>query len=549
MRKRFVTALLFAFSSTTLVFGQGVVTVTDADVQGDALWTADNTYLLDGYVYVEDGETLTIEAGTVIKGLADPTTGDQESALVVARGGKIFAEGTPAQPIIFTAEDDDVTDPDDLTLDDRGSWGGVLILGRASINVGGGENPIEGLPPTDPRNLYGGDDDDDNSGVFRFVSIRYGGAIFGQDNEINGLTMGAVGRATQIDHVEVFANQDDGFEWFGGTVNTKHLIAAFCGDDMFDYDEGWRGNNQFWFGIQASDDAGSGGEHDGGTDPETSEPFAIPVVYNATYIGAGAQSLLSSNDFALTIDDNAGGKYYNSIFTDFAGAGVTIEDLASGEDSRARLEAGGLVLSNNIWFGFGDVNGTGLDAFSDVFAEQYVADAFADDNLIDVDPQLRGISREPNGVLDPRPAQASPALTSDVVMPPRDGFFRYASFIGAFDEWPWLQTWTFLSRGAFLPTAIERVEGQVPTSFTLRQNFPNPFNPSTTIEFGLDQAESVRLSIYDLAGREVAVLVEGQHPSGAYRVTFDASGLASGVYLYRLRTSAHTTSKTMLLLK
>jgi hypothetical protein len=536
LEKTTSTLLLLMLLLPAVVYAQEQVTVTDASITGDVVWQSDTEYLLDGYVYVEEGETLTIEAGTVIKGKADPTTGDQESALIVARGGKIFAEGTPLQPIIFTAEDDDVTDPEDLTLDDRGSWGGVLILGRAQINVGGGENAIEGLPPTDPRNTYGGTDDEDDSGVFRYASIRYGGAIFGQDNEINGLTMGAVGRGTQIDHVEVFANQDDGFEWFGGTVDTKYLVAAFCGDDMYDYDEGFRGRGQFWFGIQGSDDAGTGGEHDGGTDPETGEPFAIPVIYNATYIGAGASSLLTSNDFALTIDDNAGGKYFNSIFTDFAGAGVTIEDLASGEDSRARVEAGDLVLSNNIWFGFGDVNGTGLDAFSNVFREQYVADAFASLNQIGVDPQLSGISREANGLLDPRPESGSPALTSEVATPPHDGFYRYAGSIGAFDEhWLWTSDWTFLSIGGYsLPTSIEPISNEVPSAFSLEQNFPNPFNPSTTIEFQLALAGQVRLAVYDVLGRQVAVLADGVHPAGTYRVTFDARELASGMYLYQL---------------
>ena len=189
-------------------------------------------------------------------------------------------------------------------------------------------NAIEGLPAEDPRNFYGGSDDEDDSGVFRYVSIRHGGSIFGTDNELNGLTMGALGSGTTIEFVEVFANLDDGFEWFGGTVNTKYLISAFVGDDGFDYDEGFRGKGQFWFNIHGDDDAGSGGEHDGGTDPETGTPFAIPEVYNATYIGSGAESTLLSNDFALTIDDNAGGKYFNSIFTDFAGAGITIEDFA-----------------------------------------------------------------------------------------------------------------------------------------------------------------------------------------------------------------------------
>lgn len=290
--KRFLQILTVLLVGVCVLpaMAQQQVTITSASITGDAFWTADTEYLLDGNVYVEDGETLTIEAGTVIKGLATPTTGDQETALIVARGGKIFAEGTPGRPIIFTSEDDDVTDPFDLTVDDKGLWGGVIILGRSTINVGGGENFIEGLEPSDSRNLYGGNDDDDDSGVFRYVSIRHGGAIFGTDNEINGLSMGGVGRGTRIDHVEVFANQDDGFEWFGGTVDTKYLVASFVGDDAFDYDEGFRGRGQFWFSIHPTDDGGSGGEHDGGTDPETGQPFSIPVIHNATYIGSGSAS-------------------------------------------------------------------------------------------------------------------------------------------------------------------------------------------------------------------------------------------------------------------
>jgi len=543
MRQLLVTAFLVALIGPTAATGQ--VTIVDADVTVDAHWTADNTYLIDGYVYVEDGETLTIEAGTVIKAKAEPTTGDQESALIVARGGQIFAEGTPTHPIIFTAEDDDVNDPDDLTLDDRGSWGGVLILGRATTNVASGENYIEGLPTNDDRNLYGGSDDDDDSGVFRYVSIRYGGAIFGQDNEINGLTMGAVGRGTQIDHVEVFANQDDGYEWFGGTVNTKYLVAAFCGDDMFDYDEGFRGQGQFWFGIQGDDDAGSGGEHDGGTDPETGQPYAIPVIYNATYIGSGASALLLSNDWALNLRDNAGGKYYNSIFTDFSGVGVQIEDLGSGEDSRSRMEAGDLVLSNNIWFGFGNVTGVGIGAEA-VFSQQFVADQFASDNHVGVDPTLRGISRDTDAMLDPRPDAGSTAL-AQVDLLPRDGFFRHAPFIGAFDGWLWTEGWTFLAEAGYLTaTAVEPIPGRIPAGIVLRQNYPNPFGQETTIEFEIDEPGHVRLAIFDLLGRQVEVLVDEAKPAGVFRVNFDAAHYAAGMYFYRLSTSDRSVGRTMI---
>jgi len=211
----------------------GVVEVTDADIPDGAkvYWTADNTYLLKGRVFVNPGAELYIQAGTVIKGAAG--TGESASVLVVARGGKIFAEGRADAPIIFTGEADDVTNPMDIEYNAAELWGGIIILGAAPTNKG--ENNIEGIPD-EPRALYGGDDVNDNSGVLRYVSIRHGGIEIGEGNEINGLTMGGVGAGTTIEYVEVFSNKDDGFEWFGGTVNCKHLIAAFCRDDSYDMD-------------------------------------------------------------------------------------------------------------------------------------------------------------------------------------------------------------------------------------------------------------------------------------------------------------------------
>ena len=339
------------------------VTITDDDIVGHTRFTSDNTYLLSGLVFVEDGETLSIEAGTVIKG--KPTSAEgEDTALIVARGGRIFADGTAEDPIIFTAEADDVDDPDDILLSSptasRGLWGGVIILGKASINTATGENNIEGIDATtEPRGIYGGGvnpDDDDDSGVLRYVSIRHGGAVIGADNEINGLTMGGVGRGTTIEHVEVFYNQDDGFEWFGGTVNTRYLISAFAGDDAFDYDEGFRGEHQFWFSIQDPSLGDHAGEHDGGTDPEDGRPYARPTIMNATYIGRGASSMGGKDNNAVIFRDNAGGMYFNSIFTEFKGRMLSIEDLdptRGAQDSKARLDAGDLAFQYNILGAFG----------------------------------------------------------------------------------------------------------------------------------------------------------------------------------------------------
>ncbi len=536
--------------------GVNVITVTDEDIVGDVFWTADNTYVLNGRVFVEDGETLTIEAGTVVKG--KPGQGEDASALIVARGGQIFAEGTPTNPIIFTAEADDVTDPNDLPLNARGLWGGVIILGRATINVSGGEENIEGIPTTETRAIYGGNDDDDNSGVFRYVSIRYGGTNIGANNEINSLTMGAVGRGTTIEFVESFNNADDGYEWFGGTVNTRYLVSAFNEDDGFDYDEGWRGKNQFWFLIQAEDAGGSGGEHDGGTTPEDGQPFSIPEVYNATYIGSGASSTNSRNDFALNIRDNAGGMYFNSIFTDFFGSAVQVEDLASGEDSRARLEAGDLELQYNIWHNFG-AGATPDEFFPQDFVRSYISDA-ANTNRFE-DPQLRGISRTTDGGLDPRPADGSPAF-SNVKQVPDDGFFAQTDYVGAFGEQNWAADWTVISElrvlnslGAGTPEVVTSVEGHrnetsaVPEDFLLSQNYPNPFNPTTNINFSIPASGQVKLTVFNVLGQQVATLVDGSKPAGNYTVTWDAHSFSSGMYFYVIETGSAKMVRKMMLMK
>jgi len=204
-------------------FASAQVTITDADlVAGETYnWTSDNVYILDGLVYLEEGGVLNIEAGTVIKGAATITTGDNTSALIIARGAQIFANGTasdPSDPIIFTAEEDDLTDNGDFTAQDRGEWGGLIVLGKATIARPDGADGIEGIDADEARAQFGGTEDDDNSGVIKYISIRHGGAQLSPNNEINGLTLGGVGSGTEIDYVEVFANLDDGIEFFGGTV-------------------------------------------------------------------------------------------------------------------------------------------------------------------------------------------------------------------------------------------------------------------------------------------------------------------------------------------
>ncbi|MBD3168887.1 MAG: T9SS C-terminal target domain-containing protein [candidate division Zixibacteria bacterium] len=420
---------------------------TDDDIApGDSIHlTADQEWVMDGFVFVDDGAVLSIEAGAVLK--FNPGQGADASALICGRNGKIYMNGTADNPIIMTATADDTTLGEGVPWYTRGLWGGLVILGNAPTN-NGGDTQIEGIPETEARGAYGGSDAVENSGIIRYVSIRHGGSEIGAANEINGLTLGAVGGGTTIDYVEVFANKDDGVEFFGGTPNTTHMAVAFCGDDCFDYDEGYNGNGQFWFAIQAEDAGNRAGEHDGATGNEQSTPYAIPIVSNATYIGSGADSPNGNNDRALYLRDNAGGKYHNSIIYDFNGVGLKVEDLddPSLQDSRARLEAGDIVFANNIWYSFGAGN-----TLEDIIADDFVRDLLDASNTI-VDPQLVGIDRSPGGGLDPSPAAGSPAGSGAVMPSGNNGFtFENVNYKGAFAPGEnWLKGWTALDFYGFL---------------------------------------------------------------------------------------------------
>lgn len=241
-----------------------VTTTYSGEITDDVTWTKDNVYVLDGRVTVTNGATLTIEAGTIIK-----AEGGQEadaSCLLIARGAKIEANGTPSEPIIFTSVADDISASSsnypgfaNLNAGMKGLWGGVIILGYAEGSFDGDatEIQIEGIPASDPNGLYGGTNNADNSGSFTYVQIRHGGTNIGEGNEINGLTLGGVGSGTTISNVEVIANVDDGIECFGGSVNVSNAIVWGQGDDAFDIDQAYTGTiSNFLFIGDASSDHG-----------------------------------------------------------------------------------------------------------------------------------------------------------------------------------------------------------------------------------------------------------------------------------------------------
>ena len=328
---------------------QGTTTnvVISSNITSNTTWTADNVYELGGRITVLDGVTLTIEPGTVIKGQAG--TGANATALLVARGGKINAVGTQFKPIIFTSVADEIT-PEQVgaglfispNLDPatQGLWGCVIILGKAPISASASEIQIEGIPTTDPNGLYGGNDVSDNSGVMKYVSIRHGGANIGNGNEINGLTLGGVGNGTTIENIEIVGNQDDGIEFFGGTVNVSNLLVWFSGDDAIDTDQAWAGTLNNFIVI-----CGSATDHALEIDGPEGTLMASHTLRNGSIKGSPEAEL---GDFRAC----PRGTFENIFFFDFvdpvtAGRGdLSISNPTNSTCSTDNLTNGVLTFSN-----------------------------------------------------------------------------------------------------------------------------------------------------------------------------------------------------------
>jgi hypothetical protein len=298
----------------------GNVVVTE-NITENTTWTSDKVYQLGGRISVEAGATLTIEPGTIIKGEAG--TGANATALVVARDAKLMAEGTADAPIIFTSVADEIS-PADVAAGDfaspnlepnvNGLWGGLIVLGNARISASNDagdltEVQIEGIPTSDPNGLYGGSDDEDNSGVLKYISIRHGGSNIGSGNEINGLTLGGVGSGTVVENIEVVSNQDDGIEWFGGTVNVTNALIWNVGDDGMDADQSWTGTLDNFMVITV---AGHSFELDG---PEGSSDFGPYIMKNGIVI---ANSEDRSSEDLINTDDNTSVSFDNIFITAIA---------------------------------------------------------------------------------------------------------------------------------------------------------------------------------------------------------------------------------------
>ncbi|NBP58211.1 T9SS C-terminal target domain-containing protein, partial [bacterium] len=319
MKKTLLLALM-SLLMTISSFGQTIVDTVDTDITTNTTWTSNRIYLLKGYRFVKDGATLTIEPGTTIRG--DKAS---KGTLIVTRSGKIIAEGDSNNPIVFTSNE-----PSGLR--NYGDWGGIVILGNARINVPGGTAIVEGgLLGNDA--IYGGTDDDDSSGVLKYVRIEYPGIAYQPNSEINGLTLGGVGRRTVIQNIQVSYSGDDSYEWFGGNVNCKNLIAYRGWDDDFDTDFGYTGMVQFVLSMRdpsiADQSQSNGFESDNDGTGTNNLPITSPIFSNLTLIGpkeGGTPATLYRR--ALHLRRNTRTSVYNSLFVGYP-TGLHIDGSAA----------------------------------------------------------------------------------------------------------------------------------------------------------------------------------------------------------------------------
>ncbi len=463
---------------------------TDGDLTAtNTILTCDKTYILDNKIYVPAGKTLTIQPGTVIKGAS---TGNPAAAnaILVNRDGKIFASGTESCPIIFTAQ----ADPLDGTyaLTNKGQWGGIVILGKAKNNLttaanysatgvvgfngttGSGANGgdgigfIEGFTAADARNLYGmpvgQEDDNDNSGVLRYVSIRHAGATVGANNELNGLTLGSVGRGTTIENIEVISNDDDGIEPFGGTVNLKYLTLMFNNDDNFDYDQGYSGKVQFMLSVKLDAATFTGGdsglEIDGDDNKANPTLLSRPTIYNSTFIGNGsnvnATNGTSGGPFAINAKEKVEGSIYSSIFANYRAGFNLVKSMGTrtgtaeayhnwrGLNTAGTAVTPTLIVECNTFVGNTAGLTVGGTAANLVAGDE--AKFLADNNTVVA--TLAGLdfnfAATGTTVSDQYNAVPNPLVVSTCV-PPADGFFVSTNYRGAFKpgQASWMSNWSY----------------------------------------------------------------------------------------------------------
>ena len=475
----------------------------DADITTDTKWSNGDVILLKNKVYVTNNATLTIEPGVIIRG--DMSTA---GTLIISRGSKIKASGTVNSPIVFTSNFE-------VGQRNPGDWGGVVLLGKAVNNFANGTGVIEGgLDST--KAAHGGTDDLDNSGNMQYVRIEFAGVAFQPDKEINGFTMGSVGSGTVINHVQVSLSNDDSFEWFGGSVNAKYLIAFRGVDDDFDTDNGFRGKVQFGLIVrdpkladQCNCSTSESFESDNDAAGSDNAPKTAAVFSNITAVGPYRGNLSDSIDVkfkrALRIRKNSSISVFNSVFTDWP-SGLHIE----ASKSEANAKANELVFSNNTLAGM--IVNLQVNSGSTFDIKKYFAD-----NKNDSISSSAGLFVNPYPAIETTPDYRLPAGS-----PLRSG----ADFSNS------------TKLGQVIKVGIKKENNDLGINL-----FPNPVKENAVINFSLAQATKMRINIYDITGSLVKTVLNESVSAGAHTYNVNTQNLNSGVYFINMESDS--ISKTM----
>ncbi|WP_336516144.1 hypothetical protein [Pollutibacter soli] len=416
-------------------------TVVTGSLTTNKTLTADKKWILKGYVYVTNGVTLTIEPGTTV--MSDVT---DKGALCIERGGKIMAEGTAEKPIVFTSG---------KAVGSRapGDWGGIVLLGRARTNRSSTPVIEGGLDRP-----YGGTDDADNSGVMKYVRIEYAGIAAFANSEINALTLGAVGSGTTLEYIQTAYANDDAYEFFGGKVNAKHLVAAYTADDDYDFDFGFTGKIQYAVALRDPafvdpGDAGNGIESDNDGSGTAALPYTRPVLSNFTFVGPNnAPGTAANHNFNARFRRASRFAVGNTIMMGYMDAGLSQES-----DSTGQAFASGLsVFSNNIvhavanpyWIPSSSGTPTIKPEILSIAGMQTLAEAAGSI----VYPSAADIKlKAPFNLTAPdlTPDAGSPALTGAAYTGDfADAFFTSGTYKGAIGSTNWLNGWTrFFANG------------------------------------------------------------------------------------------------------
>jgi hypothetical protein len=332
---------------TTVPDTGSIIEITD-NIKADTTWSSDNTYVLKGHIFVEAG-TLTILPGTVVRG-------DSNSSLVITQEAKIEAVGTAENPIVMTSAKQ--------TGAAAGDWGGLVLLGKAQLNVVGGSDNIEGFPANTVGSSFGGNDQEHDCGTLNYVRIEYGGFELSADNELNGLTVGGCGTQTDLDYIQIHRGADDGVEFFGGRAAIKHLVVTQTDDDSVDWDFGWDGVAQFVIIQQNAQVGNMGFESDNNKNNNDATPRSHPTIWNATMIGSFATvGTAGRRQGAMHLRRGTAGEMGNFIVTGFADFAIDVDGLSS----RRRAEDGEIAVESSYFFANATDDGfpAGFDAADD----------------------------------------------------------------------------------------------------------------------------------------------------------------------------------------